>query len=375
MSLRSRSAALLAVPALAALVLAGCGSSEPGSVPDPGSPVTASDGTVLAPPGDGGPSAVAPTGPPEDVTTGLDAPWSVAFHGSTALISERDTGRVLELLADGSTREVATIDDVEHGGEGGLLGLAVADGGLFAYSTGPDGNRVQRLAIEGAPGSLSLGRPATVIDGLPSDRVHNGGRLAVGPDGMLYVSVGDAADPDAAQDVESPNGTILRLRLDGSVPEDNPFPGSPVWSYGHRNVQGMAWAADGTMFATEFGANTWDELNLIVPGENYGWPVVEGRAGREGFVDPVQQWATSEASPSGLARIGGTLFVANLRGRVLRSVPVADPSTAQVLYDEYGRIRAAVAAPDGSLWFVTNNTDGRGDPGPGDDRIVRVPVG
>jgi glucose/arabinose dehydrogenase len=192
---------------------------------------------------------------------------------------------------------------------------------------------------------------------------------------MLYVPVGDAQQQARAQDVSALNGKILRLGLDGSVPDDNPFPGSPVWSYGHRNVQGMAWAADGTMFASEFGADTWDELNVIAPGANYGWPIVEGAAGRDGFLDPVQQWPTSEASPSGLARIEGSLFLANLRGRVLRSIPVADPTTGEVVFDGYGRIRDAVAAPDGSLWFVTNNTDGRGSPGAGDDRIVRVQVG
>jgi glucose/arabinose dehydrogenase len=320
-------------------------------------------------------AAVMPVGEPTDVVTGLDAPWSVAFVGDTALVSERDSGRVLEVLDGGSTREVATVD-AEHGGEGGLLGLAVAAGQLYAYSTGPDGNRIQRFPLTGSTGSYGLGDPTTIIDGLPAAGIHNGGRLAFGPDGMLYASVGDAGQAEKAQDLGHLGGKILRLTPDGEVPADNPFPGSLVWSLGHRNVQGLAWTADGTMYASEFGQNTWDELNRITPGANYGWPVVEGIAGRDGFVDPLQQWPTSEASPSGLAAVGGTLFMANLRGQVLRAVPVADPSTATELYDgTYGRLRAAALAPDGSLWIVTNNTDGRGNPKAGDDRILRVELG
>ena len=356
----------------AALLVTACGTSDPEAAPS--TVTTALPGTTQ-PGAPAPPAPVRPTGEPEDVVTDLDAPWSVTFVGDTALVSERDSGRVLEVLADGGTREVAVIDGVRHGGEGGLLGLVSSDDSLFVYSTGADGNRVQRYPVSGGPGSFALGVPATVVDGLPSALTHNGGRIAIGPDGMLYVPVGDAQQQARAQDVSALNGKILRLGLDGSVPDDNPFPGSPVWSYGHRNVQGMAWAADGTMYASEFGADTWDELNVIAPGANYGWPIVEGAAGRDGFLDPVQQWPTSEASPSGLARIEGSLFLANLRGRVLRSIPVADPTTGEVVFDGYGRIRDAVAAPDGSLWFVTNNTDGRGSPGAGDDRIVRVQVG
>ncbi len=318
---------------------------------------------------------VMPVGEPTDVVTGLEAPWSVAFVDDTALVSERDSGRVLEVLDGGSTRVVGTID-AKHGGEGGLLGLAVADGQLFAYSTGDDGNRIQRFPLTGSPGSYGLGSPTTLIDGLPAAGIHNGGRLAFGPDGMLYASAGDAGQAPRAQDLDYLGGKILRMTPDGGVPADNPFPGSPVWSLGHRNVQGLAWTADGTMYASEFGQNTWDELNLITPGSNYGWPVVEGIAGRAGYVDPLQQWPTAEASPSGLAAVGGTLFMANLRGQVLRAVPVAAPSTATELYDgTYGRLRAVTLAPDGSLWIVTNNTDGRGNPKPGDDRILRVELG
>jgi glucose/arabinose dehydrogenase len=317
-------------------------------------------------------------GTTSDVVTALEAPWSVVRTGTDgdALISERDSARILELADDGSTRVVGTVPGVRHGGEGGLLGLALHDDALTVYSTAEDGNRVQRFPLEGAAGSWSLGDPTTIVDGLPSNSFHNGGRIAFGPDDMLYVSVGDAGQRSEAQDRASLAGKILRYTPDGEVPADNPFPGSPVWSLGHRNVQGMAWTDDGTMFAAEFGENTWDELNVIEPGANHGWPEVEGTGGEDrGFVDPVQQWSTDEASPSGITAVGDTVFIANLKGEVVRAVPASDPGTSTEYFaGEFGRIRTVLEGPDDTLWFVTNNTDGRGSPGPGDDRIVSVPL-
>lgn len=326
------------------------------------------------------PSVSAPTGfaafegVPRVITADLDAPWSVVFLGNTPLISERDSGRILELAPDGSTREIATVAGVRHGGEGGLLGMAIDDSDrLSVYSTAAEGNRIQRFNITGAPGSLTLGDPVTILDGIPAASNHNGGRLAFGPDGMLYATVGDAGQGDRAQDPGSLGGKILRMTADGDVPSDNPFAGSLVYSSGHRNPQGLAWTDDGIMFATEFGQNTWDELNIITPGANYGWPEAEGIAGEDGFTDPVQQWSPDAASPSGMTRIGGTLFIANLRGAVLRAVPVADPTTSTDFFaGEFGRLRDVIAGPDGTLWFVTNNTDGRGMPRPADDRILSV---
>ncbi|WP_277212602.1 PQQ-dependent sugar dehydrogenase [Isoptericola croceus] len=364
-----RSARLTALPTalLAAVVsLAACTTDESApSVPSPSA--DEAPGEV---------SGALPTGAPTAVATGLDAPWSVAFLDGTPLVSERDSARILELADDGTPREIGVVAGVDAAGEGGLLGLTVDDDArLYVYSTASDGNRVQRYEPAGEPGALSLGEPTTLLDGLPSASVHDGGRLGVGPDGMLYAAVGDAGDPGSAQDLGSLGGKILRMTLDGDVPEDNPFEGSLVYSYGHRNVQGLAWTDDGTLFATEFGQNTWDELNEITPGANYGWPEVEGVAEQDGFVDPVQQWEPSRASPSGMTYLDGTLFIANLRGQVLRAVPVSDPSTSTDHYaGEHGRLRDAVPAPGGGLWFVTNNTDGRGSPGPDDDRILAVDV-
>ncbi|MFD4459531.1 PQQ-dependent sugar dehydrogenase [Nocardia sp. NPDC058480] len=316
------------------------------------------------------------TGSPErnsTVTDELDAPWSIAFHGTTALVSERDSARILEIGTDGTQHEVGTVDNVEASGEGGLLGIAVRGGQLFAYYTAADDNRIERFDLTGAPGNLALAGGTTILTGLPAAANHNGGRIAFGPDGMLYATVGDAGERRTAQDRAALAGKILRMTADGQAPADNPIPGSLVYSYGHRNPQGITWAPDGRMFASEFGQNTWDELNLIEPGGNYGWPEVEGIAGRAGFIDPVQQWKPSEASPSGMTNTGGSLYIANLRGERLRRIPLDNlTQSTEYLVGEYGRLRDIAVAPDGALWLLTNNTDGRGDPNPGDDHIIRL---
>lgn len=311
------------------------------------------------------------------IAENLDTPWSIAFYDNTALISSRNTGQILELNSEsGSTRVIGTVEGAVHRGEGGLLGLAVdSQRRLYAYYTTASDNRVSRFALSGEPGNLSLSEPETIIEGLPNASNHNGGRIAFGPDNLLYVTVGDAGDPMSAQDISELSGKILRTTPDGDVPTDNPYPNSYVYSYGHRNPQGITWSDDGTMYSSEFGQNTWDELNVIEAGSNYGWPNVEGIENREGYVDPVQQWATSDASPSGMTFANGLLYIANLRGEVLRTVSVNDLDSSQELYkEEYGRIRDVTVAPDGTLWFVTNNTDGRGTPSSDDDRILSVPI-
>ncbi len=349
------------------------------------------DGDVIHPTADPSRDGVVPgLGSVAVVAEGLSVPWSVAFvagddPGSAeflALVSERDSARILELGggadSSSSTREVATIDGVTPRGEGGLLGIAVHEGYLYAYFTAASGNRVERFALSGEPGSLTLGDPEVVIEGIPAAGNHNGGRIAFGPDGMLYVTAGDAGDPQSAQDPDSLAGKILRLTPEGDVPTDNPRPGSPVFTLGHRNPQGIAWADEEIMLASEFGQNTWDELNVIEAGSDYGWPEVEGVGDEAGFVNPVQQWATSEASPSGIAIAGETgshqiLFIANLRGERLRAVPLDDlGASTEYFVGEYGRLRDVVVAPDGALWVLTNNTDGRGSPRDGDDRILRI---
>ncbi|MCI0159047.1 PQQ-dependent sugar dehydrogenase [Leifsonia shinshuensis] len=314
--------------------------------------------------------------------TGLDAPWSVVpLPSGSALISERDAGRVLERLPQGGLREVGRVQGVVHRGEGGLLGLAVqavaAPPFLYAYETTRADNRVVRMPLTGVPGSYAIGAPEPVLTGIPAAANHDGGRIAFGPDGMLYVGTGDASNSANAQDPASLGGKILRLTPEGQVPHDNPFPGSPVWSSGHRNVQGLGWDSHGTMWASEFGQNTWDELNPIVPGADYGWPVVEGAGHDPKYTDPVAQWPTGEASPSGLAVVGDTVFLAALRGERLWTAWTTAghaPATTRAFLDgDLGRLRDVVARGD-RLWLLTDNTDGRGSPRAGDDRLVEVPL-
>ena len=320
------------------------------------------------------------TGTPATLASGLAAPWSVVpLEDGGALISQRDDGAVLELTPSGGVRTVGIVPDVVSGGESGLHGLALhtedGDRWLYAYHGASADNRVVRMPLHGEPGSLRLGPADVVIDGIPRNSTHNGGRIAFGPDGMLYVTTGDAQDRTASQDPEALGGKILRLTPEGDPAPGNPF-GTAVYSLGHRNVQGIAWTSDGTMWASEFGQNTFDELNRIEPGGNYGWPIHEGVAGDDGFIDPVVTWATADASPSGIAAVGATIFLAALRGERLWAVDTTADGMAgepvAALTGEQGRLRDAVAAPDGSLWVLTNNTDGRGTPRSGDDLLLRL---
>lgn len=320
---------------------------------------------------------LAPTGEFATLTDGMTTPWSVIpLATGSMLISERDTARVFEVTADGERRLVGTVPGVRPGGEGGLLGIAARDTGtpyLYAYFTAARDNRIVRIEVTGAPGSYELGELEVLLTGIPKARTHNGGRLAFGPDGMLYATAGDARFVDDAQNLRSLAGKILRMTPEGEVPADNPFPGSYVYSYGHRNPQGLVFDSTGQLWASELGQNTWDELNRIEPGANYGWPFIEGIGGQAGFIDPVQQWPTSAASPSGLGIVGDTLFMASLRGKRLWAIDIAEPGVSTAYFvGELGRIRDSVAGPDGTLLLLTSNTDVNGIPGPTDDRLLQV---
>lgn len=307
----------------------------------------------------------------------LAVPWGVAFlPDGTALVAERDTARLLRVSPSGSVTALGVVPGVKHGGEGGLLGLAVSptfatDRAVFAYHTAASDNRVVRLTVD-ANRLISV-RP--VLTGIPAGRIHDGGRMVIGPDGSLWIGTGETGNTALAQDLGSLGGKILRIRLDGTVPADNPFPGSPVWSYGHRNVQGLAFDSGGRLWASELGAHRFDELNLISKGRNYGWPAVEGKGGGGRYVDPVVTWPTDQASPSGLAIVDDVAYLAALGGQRLWQVPLTAAGAGApraFLRGELGRLRTVVAAPDGSLWLATSNRDGRGSPVPADDRIVRL---
>jgi glucose/arabinose dehydrogenase len=373
----------VAAAGLVALALGGCsGGDSVDTTPTPThapSPSTATSSSATPAPSTGTARVVRHT-----VATGLDVPWGIAaLPDGSALVSLRDRAQIVRITANGRVARVPTrradgrIAGVVPAGEGGLLGLALSpsfatDHLVYAYFTAASDNRIGRMRY--VDGRLST--PAVVFSGIPKGPNHDGGRIAFGPDGMLYVGTGEGGVTSRAQDKGSLGGKILRLTADGRVPADNPFGRSPVWTYGHRNVQGLAWDTDGNMYASEFGQNTWDELNLIVKGHNYGWPVVEGVGHRSGYTDPLRVWPTDDASPSGIAIVDDVVYMAALRGERLWRIPLTRNGTGPpraLLHDDYGRLRAVVASPTGGLWLLTNNT-ARGNPRPGDDKLVEIPL-
>ncbi|ANB08718.1 glucose sorbosone dehydrogenase [Streptomyces ambofaciens] len=320
------------------------------------------------------------------VATGLRSPWGLApLPGGGLLVSSRDEATLTRVdEKTGEKTELGEVPGVSASGEGGLLGIALSpdyasDRMVYAYFTSASDNRIVRMRYdEKKPPGEQLGAPDTVFRGIPKGVIHNGGRIAFGPDKMLYAGTGESGDTGLSQDKESLGGKILRMTPDGEPAPGNPFPDSTVYSYGHRNVQGLAWDDEQRLFAAEFGQDTWDELNAISPGDNYGWPEAEGKGGGSGFHDPLAQWSTDEASPSGVAYAGGSLWTAGLRGERLWRVPLkgteaaADPQA--FLEGEYGRLRTVAPAGGDKLWLVTSNTDGRGDAKGDDDRILELEV-
>ena len=308
------------------------------------------------------------------LASGLDVPWDLAvLPDGSALVTLRDRAEVIR-IAPGKDAEVAGfIEAAAPAGEGGLLGIALSpdfdsDAAVYLYVSAEGDNRVLRYRY--ADGELT--DPQVILDGIPRSTNHNGGRLRFGPDGMLYVGTGDAGTEGDAQDRASLAGKILRITAAGEVPADNPFD-NQVWSYGHRNVQGFGWDDAGRMFASEFGSNRLDELNLIEAGRNYGWPDAEGPSDNPDFTDPLVSWPTSDASPSGIAVSGdGEVFIASLRGeRLWRTAWEGDAMTdPEVWFDGVGRLRAVELVGD-QLWLLTNNT-ARGNPSADDDRLLAI---
>lgn len=393
-----RSGSAIAGSTGVALLLLGCAGSPGPGVVSP-SPTASASGTASGTPS-GSASGEDPWDGPvtadvEVVAEELPVPWGLApLPDGRFLVTMRDdatlavvhpTGDVEPLAESGGAQQLA--DQTVADGEGGLLGVAVDpdDAGpqltVFLYRTGAQDNAVLRAELD--LDDLTLGDLTTVLDGIPKASNHNGGRIALGPDGYLYVATGDAGDPANAQDPETLAGKILRVTPDGEPAPGNPDAGSPVWSMGHRNVQGLGWDPSGRMFAGEFGQDQLDELNVIEPGGNYGWPEVEGPGDQAGFIDPVAWWPTSEASPSGIAVTDEAVYLASLRGERLWRVPLLGEASAvadgespgfgepqALLEGEFGRLRAVHAGPDGELHVLTNNTDGRGEPTTEDGRLV-----
>ncbi|WP_097220876.1 MULTISPECIES: PQQ-dependent sugar dehydrogenase [unclassified Streptomyces] len=386
-----RRRAVPAVLAAAALLLtAGCSSDSAGSSGErtsaspsrtaPGSSAPPGQAAEQTPPAKGAVKVV------RTVAEGLESPWGLApLPGGGLLVSSRDDGTIVRVdEKTGKKTELGEVPGVSAAGEGGLLGIALSpdyasDHMVYAYFTSASDNRIVRMIYdEQKPAGEQLGAPDTIYKGIPKGFIHNGGRIQFGPDKMLFVGTGESGDTGLSQDKDSVGGKILRLTPEGEPAPGNPFPDSPVYSYGHRNVQGLAWDGKQRLFASEFGQDTWDELNAIKPGDNYGWPEAEGRSGDKRFHNPVDQWTTAEASPSGIAYAEGSIWMAGLRGKRLWRIPLngtkASAEPQAFLEGEYGRLRTVVPAGGDRLWLVTSNTDGRGSPKAGDDRILELRV-
>jgi glucose/arabinose dehydrogenase len=336
----------------------------------------------------------------EVVVKGLNAPWAIDFAADGRIFITERPGRVRIVKNGQLLDEPWTTIDIAPGGESGLLGLALDpefqyNGLVYLAYTYTDGegnpnNRLVRMREDSLSnrGILDM----ILVDGVKGASNHDGGRLRFGPDGKLYWTMGDAQDSDLAQDISSLNGKILRLNPDGTVPQDNPFPSSIVYSYGHRNPQGLAWQpGTGRLYSTEHGpsgsqGSGQDEVNFIEAGKNYGWPIIHGDKTREDMISPVVQSGSSETwAPAGATFVvggpwDGSLLFVGLRGQTLYrlTVDTNDPLKVlgfeRLLVGEYGRLRDVVQVPDNAIHILTSNRDGRGRPSEGDDKLLRLVV-
>ncbi|GAB2860267.1 PQQ-dependent sugar dehydrogenase [Lentzea nigeriaca] len=311
-----------------------------------------------------------PVGEVTKITDDTDVPWGLEFlKDGTAFYAQRDTGDIIRIAPNGEKTVAGRVPNVvSTDGEGGLLGLEHSDGWIYAYHTSPTDNRLVRFKLVNG----KLDAHQVLLTGAPRNKFHNGGRLRFGPDGKLYVATGDGQVAANAQDLNSLGGKVLRVNPDGSVPRDNPFPGKYVYSYGHRNVQGLAFDSRGRLWEAELGNSIMDEINLIRPGGNYGWPLCEGTSGECGdFVAPKYTWPVSQASPSGLTIVDEVLYLAALRGQRLYRIPIG--GQPEIFFEgAYGRLRTVEQTPDGDLWLTTSNGDKDSIPNNSTTQIYRI---
>lgn len=312
----------------------------------------------------------------EVIASNLKIPWEVAFLPDGEMLVTERPGNLLKIR----DKTIIPIEGVEHKGEGGLLGLAVhpdfnKNHWIYLYHTTQAGNGLANVVERYKLETNRLTEKKVILSGIVGAFNHDGGRIRFGPDGYLYVTTGDAENFKFAQNTKSLNGKILRIKDDGSIPSDNPF-GSAIYSYGHRNAQGLAWDESGQLFATEHGrsfpVSGLDELNKIEKGRNYGWPVIQGDQQKPGMVTSLLNSGQDTWAPAGAAYYKGRIFFGGLRGEALYEYTISDNSLKTHLKNKYGRLRAVVLGPDNNLYITTSNTDGRGLPKEGDDKLIRI---
>jgi len=315
----------------------------------------------------------------EVITTGLDVPWALAFLPNGDLLITERIGKI-KLLEKGfknPAKLLYSVSDVKQIGESGLHGIAIdpkftENNFIYIYYTySSDGqntlNRVVRFLLKNG----TLGEQKTIVDQIPGALFHDGGRIKFGPDGYLYIATGDAQEPSLAQEKTSLAGKILRVTTEGKAPSDNPF-GTLVYSYGHRNPQGLTWDTFGTLWETEHGNSATDEVNNIAKGANYGWPIITGEQTKTGMQSPILQSGSDTWAPAGVAYIDGSLYFGGLRGQTLFSLDTKTNQLSKHFKGDFGRIREVILGPDNLLYITTSNKDGRGNPASNDDKIIRI---
>ena len=310
------------------------------------------------------------------IATKLNVPWSITKSGDTFFITER-TGKIVKIDREGMIREDIQLEKpLLIYGEGGLLGMELhpdfqENGLAFAYHTYGTEDKVKNRIVTLSYDGTGWKETGVLLENIDGAIYHNGGRVKIGPDKKLYVTVGDANKPDSAQNKELLTGSILRMNLDGTIPDDNPFPDSYIYSYGHRNPQGIAWdTATGEMYASEHGPSAFDEINLIKKGKNYGWPIYTGDEDSEKVEAPLFHSGTDTWAPSGIVIKNGIIYSASLRGEMVRAFDISSKQQS-ILWKDNGRIRDVWKEED-SIYFITNNTDGRGNPVPDDDQLIKL---
>ncbi len=318
---------------------------------------------------------------PEIVIQNLSIPWELVFLPNGDMLVTERAGKILRI---GDDKKVIEIQDVSHRGEGGLLGLALhpnfrSNNFVYIYLTtstsGRITNRVERYVFK----NDNLTDRKIILENIPGSTNHDGGRIAFGPDGFLYITTGDAGSPSSSQDKNSLAGKILRITDEGGIPSDNPF-GNPVYSIGIRNSQGIAWDEAGNLWSTDHGRSGarsgFDELNKIIKGGNYGWPEYEGDETNSGIIAPQIHSGSNETwAPAGILVYDNKIIFTGLRGSSLYVADIINGKAENLrvyFRGEYGRIRTAVLGPDNMIYILTNNRDGRGRPISSDDRIIKI---
>lgn len=318
----------------------------------------------------------------EIIAPNLDIPWEIAFLPNGDMIVTERSGKLLKIGSE--NKVIKEIEGVKHIGEGGLLGLAIhpdfsSNNFIYLYSTTQDSRGITNRVEKYKYFDDILSERKVILEGIKGSSNHDGGRIVFGPDGYLYITTGDAENPNLAQAKNSLNGKILRIKDDGSIPQDNPF-GNAVYSFGHRNPQGLTWDKNGTLWETEHGPSGiqtgYDEINIITKGGNYGWPEIYGNQAKAGFVSPIIQSGSQDTwAPSGMMYWEGSLFFSGLRGEALYEAKILSDNRLELtnhFKQEFGRIRAVVLGQDGFIYISTSNRDGRGQIKEGDDKIIKI---